>query len=61
MNRVRHGLLHPIKRNVAYWSMDFMQDTLICGHAQYTVTVIDDFATDVLAIEINFRVSGSSR
>ena len=43
----------------ACWSMDFMHDTLANGRPFRTFNVIDDFARDALAIEIDFSISGS--
>ena len=56
--RERHALVQPIEPNVC-WSMDFMHDTLANGRAFRTFNVIDDFAREVLAIEIDFSISGS--
>lgn len=40
------------------WSMDFMSDTLVNRRAYRTFNVIDDCARDVLAIEIDFSLTG---
>ena len=58
VERERHALVQPIEPNVC-WSMDFMHDTLANGRAFRTFNVIDDFAREVLAIEIDFSISGS--
>lgn len=55
--RVREPLAQPIEPNVC-WSMDFMHDTLANGRPFRTFNVIDDFARDALAIEIDFSISG---
>ena len=57
LERERTALLQPIEPNVC-WSMDFMHDTLANGRSFRTLNVIDDFAREVLAIEIDFSVSG---
>lgn len=58
VERERHALVQPIEPNVC-WSMDFMHDTLANGRAFRTFNVIDDFAREVLAIEIDFSISGA--
>jgi len=55
--RERQALVQPIEPN-ACWSMDFMHDTLANGRSFRTFNVIDDFARDALAIEIDFSISG---
>lgn len=57
VERERQALAQPIAPNVC-WSMDFMHDTLANGRSFRTFNVIDDFARDVLAIEIDFSISG---
>ena len=54
---VRQPLLLPIQPNHC-GSMDFMRDTLTNGRAFRTLNVIDDYARDVLAIEIDFSLTG---
>lgn len=55
--RERQALVQPIEPS-ACWSMDFMPDTLANGRPFRTFNVIDDFARDALAIEIDFSISG---
>ncbi len=57
LERERTALLRPIEPNVC-WSMDFMHDTLANGRSFRTFNVIDDFAREALAIEIDFSLSG---
>ena len=57
LERERTALLQPIEPNVC-WSMDFMHDTLANGRSFRTFNVIDDFAREALAIEIDFSISG---
>jgi len=56
--RVRQALVQPLEPNCC-WSMDFMHDTLSNGRAFRTFNVIDDFAREVLAIDIDFSISGA--
>lgn len=53
---VRQVLLQPIRPSQC-WSLDFMSDTLSWGRAYRTLNVIDDYARDALAIEIDFSLS----
>lgn len=55
--RVPEVLAQPIAPNTC-WSIDFMHDTLANGQTFRTLNVIDDFARDVLAIEIDFSITG---
>lgn len=57
LQRERQALVQPIEPNLC-WSMDFMHDTLANGRAFRTFNVIDDYAREVLAIEIDFSISG---
>jgi len=54
--RVRKPLLQPIAPNQC-WSMDFMSDSLASGRAYRTFNVLDDYARDALAIEIDISLS----
>lgn len=54
---LREPLLQPLQPNQC-WSLDFMHDALANGRAFRTLNVLDDFARDVLAIEIDFSLSG---
>ena len=55
--RVQQPLLQQRHPNQV-WSMDFMSDTLVNRRAYRTFNVIDDCARDVLAIEIDFSLTG---
>ena len=55
--RVQQPLLQQLHPNQV-WSMDFMSDTLTNRRAYRTFNVIDDCARDVLAIEIDFSLTG---
>jgi len=55
--RVQQPLLQQLRPNQV-WSMDFMSDTLVNRRAYRTFNVIDDCARDVLAIEIDFSLTG---
>ena len=55
--QARQPLLQPIKPNHC-WSMDFMHDALSSGRAFRTFNVLDDYARDVLAIEVAFSFPG---
>ena len=57
-DRVRQPLLQPIRPNQC-WSMDFMSDTLADGRAYRTFNVIDDYARDALAIEIDISLTAN--
>jgi len=52
---VRQVLLQPI-RPTQCWSIDFMSDTLSWGKPYRLFNVIDDYARDALAIEIDFSL-----
>lgn len=54
---VRQVLLQPIRPNQC-WSLDFMSDTLRSGQAYRVFNVIDDYAREALAIEMDFSISG---
>ena len=56
-DRVQRPLLQQLYPNQV-WSMDFMSDTLVNRRAYRTFNVIDDCARDVLAIEIDFSLTG---
>lgn len=51
----RQVLLQPI-RPAQCWSLDFMSDTLSWGKPYRLLNVIDDYARDALAIEIDFSL-----
>lgn len=55
--RVKVPLVLPVGPNMT-WSMDFMQDTLICGRKFQTLNIIDDFNREVLSITIDTSISG---
>jgi putative transposase len=55
--RVQQPLVQQLHPNQV-WSMDFMSDTLVNRRAYRTFNVIDDCARDVLAIEIDFSLTG---
>lgn len=55
--RVRAPLLQPIAPNYC-WSLDFMHDALASRRTFRTLNVIDDYARDVLAIEIGHSLPG---
>jgi putative transposase len=48
-------LHQPVKPN-AFWSMDFMSDSLACGRKFRTLNVLDDFNRESLSIEIDFSL-----
>lgn len=52
----RRPLLQPIRPGQC-WSMDFMGDSLADGRAYRTFNVIDDYARDALAIEIDVSLT----
>ncbi len=52
----REPLLQPLQPSYC-WSLDFMHDALASGRTFRTLNVIDDFARDALAIEIDFSLS----
>ncbi|WP_300618554.1 IS3 family transposase, partial [Dokdonella sp.] len=56
VREVRHPLLQPIRPGQS-WSMDFMGDSLADGRAYRTFNVIDDYARDALAIEIDVSLT----
>ncbi len=54
-NRHPVPLHKPLKPN-AFWSMDFMSDSLICGRKFRTLNVLDDFNRESLSIEIDYSL-----
>lgn len=56
VQEVRHPLVQPIHPGQC-WSMDFMGDSLADGRAYRTFNVIDDYARDALAIEIDVSLT----
>lgn len=52
----RKPLLQPIRPNL-YWSLDFMGDSLADGRGYRTLNVLDDYARDALAIEIDLSLT----
>lgn len=56
--RVRHPLVQTIRPNQC-WSMDFMSDSLADGRAYRTFNVLDDYARDALAIEIDISLTAN--
>jgi len=56
VREVRHPLVQPIRPGQC-WSMDFMGDSLADGRAYRTFNVIDDYARDALAIEIDVSLT----
>ena len=56
VREVRNPLLQPIRPGQC-WSMDFMGDSLADGRAYRTFNVIDDYARDALAIEIDVSLT----
>ncbi|GAA0708366.1 hypothetical protein GCM10009105_07900 [Dokdonella soli] len=57
-DRVRQPLVRPLRPNQC-WSMDFMSDSLADGRAYRTFNVIDDYARDALAIEIDISLTAN--
>lgn len=49
------ALVRPQKPN-QMWSMDFMSDALECGRKFRTLNIIDEFNSEVLAIEVDFSL-----
>lgn len=45
----------PMAKNEC-WSIDFMSDSLTCGHSFRTFNVIDDYNRESLAIEIDYSL-----
>jgi putative transposase len=52
---IRQVLLQPI-RPVQCWSLDFMHDTLFWGKPYRLLNVVDDYAREVLKIEIDLSL-----
>ncbi|MGA9827105.1 MAG: IS3 family transposase [Rhodanobacteraceae bacterium] len=52
----RKPLLQPIRPNLC-WSLDFMGDSLVDGRGYRTLNVLDDYARDALAIEIDLSLT----
>ena len=48
--------LHQPEAPNAFWSMDFMADSLSCGRRFRTLNIIDDFNRESLSIEIDFSL-----
>ena len=38
------------------WSVDFMHDSLVCGHRFRTFNIVDDFNRKVLSLEIDLNL-----
>jgi putative transposase len=58
VREVLNPLLQPIRPGQC-WSMDFMGDSLADGRAYRTFNVIDDYARDALAIEIDVSLTAN--
>jgi putative transposase len=58
VREVRNPLVQPIRPGQC-WSMDFMGDSLADGRAYRTFNVIDDYARDALAIEIDISLTAN--
>ena len=56
VREVRNPLVQPIRPGQC-WSMDFMGDSLADGRPYRTFNVIDDYARDALAIEIDVSLT----
>lgn len=56
--RARIRLIQPVRPNQC-WSMDFMSDSLASGRAYRTFNVLDDYARDALAIEIDISLTAN--
>jgi putative transposase len=54
--RLRQPLVQTLRPNQC-WSMDFMSDSLASGRAYRTFNVLDDYARDALAIEIDISLT----
>lgn len=52
----RKPLLQPIRPNLC-WSLDFMGDSLADGRSYRVLNVLDDYAREALAIEIDFSLT----
>ncbi len=50
---VRNGSTSPATRPNERWSMDFVSDTLVTGRKTRSLTVIDDFTCESIAIEVD--------
>lgn len=58
VREVRNPLLQPIRPGQC-WSMDFMGDSLADGRSYRTFNVIDDYARDALAIEVDVSLTAN--
>lgn len=54
--RVRQPLVQTVRPNQC-WSIDFMSDSLASGRAYRTFNVLDDYAREALAIEIDISLT----
>jgi putative transposase len=57
-DHVRQPLVQPVRPNQC-WSVDFMSDTLADKRAYRTFNVLDDYARDALAIEIDISLTAN--
>lgn len=56
--RVRQPLVQTVRPNQC-WSVDFMSDSLASGRAYRTFNVLDDYAREALAIEIDISLTAN--
>lgn len=57
-DHVRQPLVQPVRPNQC-WSIDFMSDTLADKRSYRTFNVLDDYARDALAIEIDISLTAN--
>ena len=57
-DRVRQPLVQTLRPNQC-WSVDFMSDSLASGRAYRTFNVLDDYAREALAIEIDISLTAN--
>ena len=56
---VRGNEIVPVLAPNQRWSVDFVHDRLSTGRAFRTLTVVDDFSRECIALEVDFSFSGA--